>query len=56
MEKNEDNELPFELTEEEIQNVLGVEFDGIENGKPKYVAPEVKVKRPRGRPRKIKNL
>ena len=48
VEKNED-ELPFELTEEERLNVLG-----IENGKAKYVAPEVKVKRPRGRPRKIK--
>lgn len=53
VEKNED-ELPFELTEEERQNILGIEFAGIENGKAKYVAPEVKVKRPRGRPRKIK--
>ena len=53
VEKNED-ELPFELTEEERLNVLGIEFAGIENGKAKYVAPEVKVKRPRGRPRKIK--
>lgn len=53
-EKNKEDELPFELTEEERQNILGVEFAGIENGKAKYVAPEVKVKRPRGRPRKIK--
>lgn len=54
VEKNEKDELPFELTEEERLNVLGIEFAGIENGKAKYVAPEVKVKRPCGRPRKIK--
>lgn len=49
------DDLPFEFTEEERERVLGIPFGGFDkNGKATYLEPVtgVKVKRPRGRPRK----
>lgn len=46
------DELPFEFTDEERARILGVELADIVDGKPEYVEPVVKVKKPRGRPRK----